>query len=203
MKTKIGLTLMVFGLLFTTACSKYPPASDRLLEDLVVMTQYDTKVDFNNYHTFSMPDAIIMISSSDTTFLTDATAQSILTQISTNMENRGFMKAAAKEKADFGLQVFYFQNTYIYTYYYDWWGYYPYWYYYYPYYPVYYSSYTTGALNFDLVDQKYVNSTNETLSVRWNAYIRGLLTGSHTLSEINGRIDQAFIQTPQLKTTAN
>jgi len=194
---------MVFGLLIFTACSKYPPASDRLTEDLVVMTQYDTKVDFNNYHTFSMPDSIIKITERDTTYLFDATAQSILNQIAINMKNRGFLQTTAKEKADFGVEVFYFQNTHIYTYYYDWWGYYPYWYYYYPYYPVYYSSYTSGALNMELVDMKYPTNGKQTLSVRWNAYIRGLLTGTHTLNEINGRVNQAFIQTPQLKTNAN
>jgi hypothetical protein len=200
MKTKLGLLMMGLGLVFTLSCSKYPPASDRLLEDLAIVTQYDTKIDFNNYKTYSITTSITKITDKDTTNLTGANVTAILDQISKNMEARGFVKAATGEKPDFGIQVLYFQNTSVYVYYYDWWGYYPYWYYYYPYYPVYYSSYTTGLADIELIDLKNVNTANNTLYMRWNAYIRGLLTGDHTQSEILNSIDQAFTQTPQLQT---
>jgi hypothetical protein len=93
------------------------------------------------------------------------------------------------------IRVIYYQNTTVYTYSYSWYGgYYP----YYPYYPVYYSSYTTGLADIELADMTSANIVNNQVPILWSAGIRGLLTGSHTTSEITGRIDQAFIQTPQL-----
>jgi hypothetical protein len=202
MKTKISLLLLGLGLVFTLGCTKYPPSSERLLEDLVVVTQYDTKVNFNNYKTYSIVSAVTEITDRDTSLLTGSTAMAALDQIEKNMQARGFTKAAAGTKADFGIDVLYFENTTVYTYYYDYWGYYPYYGYYYPYYPVYYSSYTTGMANIELIDLKYVNDAGKQVYLRWNAYIRGLLTGGHTTSEITQSIDQAFAQTPQLATSA-
>lgn len=199
MKTKIYYLILGIGLIFTMACTKYPPSSDRLLEDLVVITQYDTKIDFNEYHTYSLPGAIMKITDKDTIELSGQEADAIIANIDKNMQARGFLKIVAG-KPDFGIQVLYFENTTVYTYYYDWWG--GYYYPYYPYYPVYYGSYTTGMANIELIDLKTV-TPDQRVNIRWNAFIRGLLTGYHTTAEINSRIDQAFIQTPQLVTTAN
>jgi hypothetical protein len=201
MKTKISLIILGTGLLFTLACTKYPNETDRLLEDLAIITQYDTKIDFNDYQTFAIANNIVKITDRDTTYLTDANAQAILNQISTNMKARGFVEVVVPQIPDFGIQVLYFQNTYVYAYYYDYWGYYPYWYYYYPYYPVYYSSYTVGLADIELIDMKVVNAASQQLYIRWNAYIRGLMTGSHTLTDMLNSVDQAFIQTPQLQTS--
>jgi hypothetical protein len=202
MKTKIGFLILGLGLVFTLSCTKYPPSSERLLEDLAVITQYDTKIDFNNYHTYSIATSIMKVTDKDTVPMTGQTADAVLARIDKNMQARGFLKVAAAAKPDFGIQVLYFQNTTVYTYYYDYWGwgwYYP----YYPYYPVYYSSYTTGLANIELIDLKNVDPVSKRTSIRWNAFIRGLLTGYHTTAEITGRVDQAFIQTPQLQTKAN
>jgi hypothetical protein len=198
MKAKLILLLLGAGLMLAS-CTKYPPSSERLLEDLVVITQYDTKVDFNNYKTYSLPGSIMKITDKDTVAMTGQTADAVLAQIDKNMQARGFVKAPTAAKPDFGIQVLYYQNTTVYTYTYYWGGYY---YPYYPYYPVYYSSYTTGMLNTELVDLKYADETNQRAPVRWNAFVRGLLTGDHTTAEITGKVDQAFIQTPQLVTTA-
>lgn len=199
MKTKMIYLILGLGLVFTLSCTKYPPSSERLLEDLAVLTQYDTKVNFNNYKTYSLANSITKITDKDTVALTGPTADAILAQIDHNMKARGFVKVGATADPDFGIQVLYFQNTTVYTYYYDWWG----WYYpYYPYYPVYYSSYTTGLANIELIDLKYADQANQRAPIRWNAFIRGLVTGDHTTAEITGRVDQAFIQTPQLVTTA-
>ena len=202
MKTKLLFLFLGLGLIFSVSCTKYPPSSDRLLEDLAIITQYDTKINFNDYHTYSLATKIIKITDKDTTEITGNTATLVLDQIDKNMKARGFMPVVTPEKPDFGIQVVYYQNTYVYTYYYDYWGY-PYYGWYYPYYPVYYSSYTAGMLNIDLVDLKNANVTTQKLYIRWNAYIRGLLTGTHTNTDITNSVDQAFIQTPQIQTTAN
>jgi len=198
MKTKLGLLILGLGLVFTLSCSKYPPTSDRLLEDLAILTQYDTKADFNSYKTYSLSTPVIQIKDDGNVPMTGATAEASLAQIDKNMQARGFVKVAASESPDLGIQVTYYQNTTVYAYYYDWWGYYP----YYPYYyPVYYTTYTTGMANIELMDLK--NATEDKrAAVRWNAFIRGLLTDTHTTSDVTTSIDQAFIQTPQLATTA-
>ena len=198
MKTKLGFLILGLGLVFTISCTKYPPSSDRLLEDLVVYTQYDTKIDFNNYKTYSIATTIMKVTDKDTLPLTGQTSDAILAQVDLNMKARGFVKTVGAAKPDLGIEVMYYQNTTVYTYSYGYWGYY---YPYYPYYPVYYSSYTTGMANIQMMDLKNADETTHRAPIRWNAFIRGLLTGSHTTGEITGRVDQAFIQTPQLKTT--
>jgi hypothetical protein len=203
MKTKISILLLGLGLVFTLGCTKYPPSSERLLEDLAVITQYDTKIDFNQYKTYTIASVIKKVTDKDTTDINNSDATNILNQIAKNMDARGFAQITGPAMPDLGIDVVYFENTYIYAYYGGYYGgYYPYWGYYYPYYPVYYSSYTSGMLNIQLVDLKNVDATNKLLYIRWNAYIRGLLTGTHTNAEILSTVDQAFAQTPQLVTSA-
>jgi hypothetical protein len=199
MKTKLILLFLGAGLILAS-CTKYPPSSDRLLEDLVVMTQYDTKADFNSYKTYALADVVKKITDKDTVNLDSQTAAAILGQIDKNMKARGFVKAVSPVKPDLGIQVVYYENTYVYAYYYDYWGYYYGWYY--PYYPVYYTSYTAGMGNIEMFDLKNIDPSSPRIAIRWNAFIRGLATGSHTTSEITAKIDQAFIQTPQIVTTA-
>jgi hypothetical protein len=55
--------------------------------------------------------------------------------------------------------------------------------------------------NIELIDLKNVNTASNVLYIRWNAFIRGLLTGNHSQAELLNSIDQAFTQTPQLKTS--
>jgi hypothetical protein len=201
MKTKVTLFILGLGLIFTLGCTKYPPDSERVTEDLAVITRYDTRANFNDYKTYVIPTAIIKITDHDTTNLTTSEATAVLDQIARNMDARGFVKAVAPQVPDLAINVLYYENTYVYAYYYDWWGYYPYYGYYYPYYPVYYDSYTTGTGNIELFALKDVNNNNQEIPIRWNAFIRGLLTGSHTSSDVLGAVDQAFTQTPQLKTS--
>jgi hypothetical protein len=199
MKTRIIMLLAGIGLLFAVSCSKYPPSSDRLLEDLAVVTQYDTKIDFNDYKTFSIVTSIVKITDKDTTVVTTSEATNVLNEISKNMVDRGFTKVDPTASPDFGIDVVYYENTYVTAYYGGYyWGY-PYYGYYYPYYPVYYSTYTAGAGNIQLVDLKH--PVNQQFYLRWNAFIRGLMTGTHTNADIMNAVDQAFIQTPELKTT--
>jgi len=202
MKTKITMLFFAAGLLLTVACTKYPPDSERVTEDLAIMTQYDVKADFNQYKTFAIGTTIVKITDKDKDSLfTNQLVQTCLAQITKDMESRGFRKYVSPEKPDLGISCVYYQNTNVYAYYpYYYWGY-PYygWGWYYPYYPTYYTSYTTGLFNIELVDLVNPAPGNK-LYLRWNAGIRGLLNNNHTTSDVTGAIDQAFIQTPQLKT---
>ncbi len=196
MKTKLGFLILGLGLVFTISCTKYPPESDRLLEDLAVMTQYDTKAVFTDYKSYYIYDTITKISDAGASTINTVTSSPVIQAIVKNMNARGFEQHTnVTDKVDMRIRVVYYQNTTVYTYSYGWYGgYYP----YYPYYPVYYSSYTTGLADIELADMTTANIVNNQVPILWSAGIRGLLTGSHSTSEITGSIDQAFIQTPQL-----
>jgi len=203
MKPKILLILLVTGLFLVTSCSKYPPTSDRLLEDLVVYTKYDTSIKFSQFKTFSIVDSISYISQTDSGKVLDANAQAVLNQISQNMTSRGYILVNKNQNPDLGINVGVVKNVNVQVYYPGWyWGYpayYPPWYwgggsYYYPYYPVYITSYASGTLLIDMVDRKNITPDGK-MYIRWNAYIRALLTNDHTLNQIKESIDQAFTQT--------
>jgi len=98
MKTKISLIALGLGLMFTLACTKYPPSSDRLLEDLAVLTQYDTKVDFTSYKYYTVATSIKKITDKDTTDLTNGNAQTILGEISNQMKQRGYLRPRMVQK---------------------------------------------------------------------------------------------------------
>ncbi len=209
MKTKL-LTILAIGMIAMTSCSKYPPSSGRLTEDLAVYTKYDVTANFSDYKTFKVVPYVSYINGKDSTTLTDANAMALLNEVSKNMVSRGYTAVTGATKADLGLNVTAIKNTTTTVYspgwywgypgYYppSWWGY-PGYGYGYPYYPTYISSYSTGTVLIDLVDLK--KPVGNTVMVRWNAYIRGLLTGSHSQADVLKCVDQAFIQTPALVTT--
>jgi hypothetical protein len=210
MKTKLLFVMILAGLLIFASCTKYPNASDRTLEELVVLTMYDTKADFSQYSTFAISDSIAVISDTDSGRVMNSNTNLVVNQIVQNMTTRGYTRVAPNQNPDFGINVSMFKNTHVDVYYPGWYwgypGYYPPdyyggWYgydYWYPYYPPVVTSYSTGTLQFELVDLKFVNLEDQQIYVRWTVFIRALLTGGHTTSEIQGSIDQAFKQTPQL-----
>jgi len=207
----LRFSLLAAGILVMASCSKYPPASSRLLEDLAVFTQYDINTNFGLYKTFSVVDSISYISDKSTKKILDARSQAVLTRIAQDMISRGYQQVAKSTKPDLGINVSAIEVTNISVYYPGWYwgypGYYPpNWWgypgngYYYPYYPEYYTSYSSGTLSIEMVNFKKITPSGQ-IPVVWNAFIRGLLTGTHTISEISGSIDQAFTQTPVIKTS--
>jgi len=202
MKTKL-LTFFALGMLVITSCSKYPPSSDRLLEDLAIYTKYDVSVDFTKFKTYYMSDSIVYVSDKDSGMYYNSNVKSLVDQIALNMKEIGYDRTYDAKNTDLYLGVSYIKNINVSVYYPGWYwgypGYYPpdYWGgggYYYPYYPAYITTYTTGTILMDMMDVKHPTTDNK-IPVRWNAYIRGLLTGDHTTAEIEQSINQAFTQT--------
>ena len=209
MKT-IKITLIFAGILILASCTKYPPTSSRLLEDLAILTQYDVKTDFGLYKTFAIVDSATYVTDKDSTRILNTNVKAVLDRISQDMISRGFTKVAASAEPDLGINVTVVETTNIIVYYPGWYwgydGYYPpYWWgypgynYYYPYYPVYYTSYSSGTLIVDMANFKAKTADNK-IPVVWNVFVRALLTGNHTISDINTGIDQAFTQSPAIKT---
>ena len=210
MKTKLILLFLGAGLILAS-CTKYPPASDRLLEDLAIYTKVDLTVNFENYKTFAIVPAIAYIDGKDSSTLTNANAMALINRVALDMTGRGFKQVANTAHPDFGINVTAIKNTNTSVYYPGWyWGYpgyyppnwwgYPGYGYGYPYYPTYVTTYSTGTVIIDMVDFKNPTPDNK-LMIRWNAYIRGLLTDTHTQADILKCVDQSFTQSPQIKTT--
>ena len=110
MKTKL-LTIIALGMLVLTSCTKYPPSSDRVTNDLVVYTQVDVSANFNDYTTFAINPTVTYINGNDTTTLNNANTTALLNRLSTDMKNKGFTEVAVTANPDLGYQVTVLKNT--------------------------------------------------------------------------------------------
>ena len=204
MKRRIfsSAVLLAFGLLW--GC--YPGGPDYYDELDIVYTNYDKDYDFASKGTFSIPDKIVKITGNlvdgeEPEYVKDIYATPILNQIASNLEDLGWTQVEDPADADVQILPASWTNTTIYYYYGDYWcWYYPYYcggYWYYPY-PV-TTSYTTGTLVIamnDLNDE----STDGSTKIAWTAAINGLLSGAYDADRVAKGIDQAFAQSPYLKT---
>lgn len=202
MKTKSKLTLVLLTLsILLVGC--YPQGPE-YTEDLdIVLTNFKSGYDFNSKGTYARPDKIVKITGNlqdgdDPEFIPDATAALILSQIDKNMENLGWDKVDIDDDPDLLLAPASMETTTIF-YYYDYWywwygGYYPGWGY-----PSYGGSYTTGTLLMSLIDPEQVGANGNAI-FQWTGAINGILTGSYNATRVNKGIDQAFAQSPYLKT---
>src|SRR5689334_9711042 len=106
---KLLLFLPIIGLL---GCE--PPADTmRLLDQLVVSTNYDPDADFSQFTTYSMatdtigffsnqsPNDTIIVQNSSNNY-----ARTVLTKIQQNMQARGFQRVTRKENPDLRVNVY-------------------------------------------------------------------------------------------------
>ena len=197
------LILQLLGLLTLTACEK-DPDTDKLDNDYLVLTNYDTATDFSSFNTYYVIDSILIIGDqTKPEYWKNENSQRIVNAFSDNFEARGYTPVDKGVNADMVLQLSYV-NT---TYYFSsnpgpWWYNYPgYWNWgggwYYPF--TFYYSYSTGSIIGELVDRK-TERNDRKLTIIWNAYISGLLNGSNlSYFRTMGAINQAFTQSPYLK----
>jgi hypothetical protein len=196
--------LIVFtGFLFS-GC--YPGGADYTNDYDVVYTNHNAQYDFAGKGTYSMPDKIVVdveIDRGDTNYIymKDIYAAPILQAITDNMTNLGWTKVDISANPDVlltpaGMST----TTYYYSYWYDWWygGWYGGWGWYYPPY-VSVSSLTTGSLLMTIEDPNIDSAINASEAV-WFSGINGILSGSYDINRVLTGIDQAFKQSPYLKT---
>src|SRR5579864_3647964 len=204
---------ILFGIIIiamSAGCYK-SPNTDQLSSGLVVLTNYDSGIQFNGYKTFVLPPYVGLISnSSSDTILDPQHGDTILNEIKTNLENRGYTEVPNDHEADIGVGVTALKEVTLVTGWYpgSWWGY-PgwggcYWYYcgWYPWYPPYYPTYVyqTGSLVVELVDLKNVDKPGDKLDVIWTNWNGGALGSSATnLQNALNAINQAFVQSPYIK----
>jgi len=197
MKTKI---LLFLGMIVALgAC--YPGGADYYSDIDVTYTNYEEDFDFASLNTYSIPDSIVKVEGDlaegeDPEFVKEPYNTQMLTRIRSNMDALGWTRVENPEEADLVLFPAAWTNTTIY-YWYD------YWCWYYPYYCGWgwgypsVSSYTTGTLVMTLIadGEDYIDPTRV-----WTGAINGLLSGSYNSTRVNNAIDQAFTQSPYLKT---
>jgi len=181
--------------------SCYPNGADYYEELDIVYTDYDDEFDFASLGTYSIPDQIVKITGEllegeDPEFVKEPQNSQMLAKIESNMTALGWTKTEDPAEADLVLFPAVWTNTTIY-YWYD------YWCWYYPYYCGWgwgypsVSSYTTGTFVMTLV----VDGDNYIDPARvWTGAVNGLLSGSYNVTRVNNAIDQAFKQSPYLKT---
>ena len=204
MKIKISslLTLALLSVLF--GC--YPGGADYVDEYDITYTNYDPNYNFVSKGTYSLPDKIVKVTgdlAKPPEYIKDIYAGPILAQIDVNMQGLGWTKVDVNSNPDVQLlPAAWSSTTIIYG---GYWGSYWCWYYpyycgggwYYPYTPV--TSYTTGTLVMTMVDPNQ-ESTDGSKRLAWTGAINGLLTGSYDAGRVNKGINQAFKQSPYLKT---
>lgn len=179
----------------------YPEGAEYYHETDVVYTNYEEDYNFTGQKTYAMPDKIVkitkdLIEGEEPEFVEEPYNTQILNKIEENMTSKGYTQVLAPEDADLFLMPAVWTNTTIY-YWYDYWCWYNPWFcdwgWYYP--PV--TSVTTGTLVMSLIDDgdEYVEPYRV-----WTGLANGLLSGVYSKSRVDNAIDQAFKQSPYLKT---
>jgi hypothetical protein len=204
MNRKIYSLAMVALLTVLFGC--YPGGAVYTDEFDIAYTNYDKTYDFVAKGTYSLPNKVVKITGKDNQppeYVKDIYGVPILAQIDANMQALGWIKVDVNNNPDVQVLPAAWESTTIV--YGGYWGGYYCWYYpyycgggwYYPYTPV--TSYSTGTLVMTIVDPN-AESTDGGKRVAWTGAINGLLTGTYVASRITKGIDQAFAQSPYLKT---
>lgn len=204
--------MVLLGLAIMAGCQKTPPV-ENLSSDFVVQTKYDTSIDFRNYKTFAIRDTIAVSTGNpkDSVWY-DADAQSIISEVVSQMTAAGYKQVAAGGKggADLGIQLMAIRNKTLvgvspgywwgFPGYGDpwYWGNYPGWVYWSPYYYSY--SIKTGSIAIEMVDLKDAPG-NQQLNIVWTAIGSGQIGNSQSfiVDQCIKSVDQAFLQSPYLK----
>ncbi len=204
--------LTFFGLMLLVFWSCKPEADAlRLLDELVVSTNYDTAVDFGDYATYSIstdtigfvsnasPDDTLIVQSSQSTY-----PRAVLESVESNMNNLGYARVEKDQNPDLRINVYVvndfnlFQQIVYPSYYYP--SYYGYGYgygsyYAYPYVNTYATN--TGSLVVEILDLKNITPDN-TVKVIWSAYMGDVYSTIDLIKQSENGIDQAFVQSPYL-----
>ncbi len=201
--------LILAGALLLFSCKK-DPDFDKLNNNLLVQTGYDSSTIFRAYKTYAISDTINVASNlTDKNYWADNQSTAIINQIKTNMANIHFSLVKKVDKPDIAVNVTFIKNIQQ-SIYYDpyWWdnSYYygsMYWGYSYPYsygYATVTSTSNTAYL-IEIVDLKNAQA-NQKLKIIWNATLTGAFdrSASENMAMILRAIDTSFKQSTYFKT---
>ncbi len=197
--------------LFLSGCQTEPDAA-KLIDEMVVSTNFDPDADFDTYLTYAIPtDTIGFFSnrSNDTIIVASNSTYPapVLNAIRSNLDARGYIRVDRTEDPDIGINVMVVNDFNLFqeivypggyygypgSYYSGYWGYGS--YYSYPYVNTY--AYNTGVLVIEMVDLRNRTPDNK-VKVVWDAYIGDVYSTINRIAQSEEGIDQAFLQSPIL-----
>jgi hypothetical protein len=199
------------------ACQDKPELA-KLVQDMVVQTNYDTTATFQNFATFTMPmDTIGLISNTtDASAIVSDYSRSITSLVRTQLEQEGYVYSDLTQAPDLGVNIYVVNDRSVYQsvspglgygspygYGYPYGGGYGYGgyyggyggYYNYPYVSTYVSN--QAILVIELADLK--NSQTNNLKIVWTANIGDLISTVDQNAKVLEGVSQAFQQSPYLK----
>ena len=205
MKKRLIALVLVLSQFVLWGCYLEGPEYTEELD--LIYTNYDARYNFASKGTYALPDKIVKITGNPTAppeYLKDIYGIPILAQIDANMTALGWTKVDVNDVPGPDVQLMpaaWTTTTLVGGY---WGGYYCWWYpyycgggWYYPYVPV--TSYSTGTMVMTMVDPN-AESTDDSKLVIWSSAMNGLLSGTYEINRLKQGIDQAFAQSPYLKT---
>lgn len=196
------MSLLTIGAVLS-ACAPEPDTL-KLLDELVVSTNFDTEADFSEYLTYATPTDTIGYLNNDPndTLLVYSNSftypRKVIQAVRAEMESMGYTRVDADEDPDVGMNIYVVQNIDLYQqvyyppYYGGYYGYYG--YSYYPYVQSYVSN--TATLIVEMVDLKNVSGNK--VKVVWNAYMGDIISALDYEQQSVDAIYQAFAQSPYL-----
>lgn len=196
------ILLLTTGVVLS-ACAPEPDTL-KLLDELVVSTNFDTEADFSEYLTYATPTDTIGYLNNDPndTLLVYSNSfpypRQVIQAVRAGMESMGYTRVAPDANPDVGMNIYVVQNLDLYQqvyyppYYGGYYGYYG--YYNYPYVQTYVSN--TATLIVEMVDLK--NPSGNKVKVVWSAYMGDIISALDYEEQSIDAIDQAFVQSPYL-----
>lgn len=170
-------------LLMLASCRKEPARNLTAEESWVYISSGKNGIDFSAFQTIAIPDSIILISNRQGSgnYETNALAQSMISEIKSTMQARGYSLTAKSDNPDLGISIARVDNSYTNVAAFNgWWDpYYGYWdptFWGYPGYGwaptqfVFYNT-TQSAWAIDIIDLK--NTSGNSLKILWSGTIRG------------------------------
>jgi hypothetical protein len=183
----------------------------RLLDQLVVSTNYDPEAVFENYGTYAIStDTIGYVSNTtnDTIWTykagTATYPRDVISAVRKEMVANGYTEVDRTENPDVGMNIYIvenlnlFQQVYYPSYYSSYYGYGG--YYYYPYVQTY--AYNTATLVVEMVDLKNRDASNK-VKIVWNAYMGDVVNSVDYIQQSVDAIKTAYGQSPYLNQLSN
>ena len=106
MKNYLILPLLLIVVLFFASCEK-DPDTDKLDNDYLVLTNYDSNTNFSDINSFYVIDSILIIDNqtSKPTYWKNENSQKIVNAYNDNFISRGYTQAASGNEADVVFQL--------------------------------------------------------------------------------------------------
>lgn len=212
-RTGFLLMAVAAGTILLGSCRKEPLNDMTQEESRIYITNYDDEADFGAYQTFSIVDSVAVLSSREgSTKERTEYDIALLSKLTAELTARGYVQVDHDANPDLAVNVTRINTTttsinYYPGYWSGWGGYWDAGYWGFPgydyYFPSFYSVFNTNerSVAVDIVDLQSPPKEPNTLTVVWNAQLRG--SGVWNSTNIDSMIDAVFAQSTYLSAGNN